>query len=73
MYGGVAYGSMGWLIAKYLITAAVVVAVSELARRSDKLGALVAALPLVTVLALLPAACFWVFATGLRRFGIDLL
>ena len=38
---------------KYLITAAVVVAVSELAKRSDKLGAFVAALPLVTVLALL--------------------
>jgi len=37
---------------KYLITAAVVVAVSEVARRSDKLGALIAALPLVTVLAM---------------------
>ena len=44
---------MGWLLTKYLVTAAVVVAVSELARRSDKLGALVASLPLVTVLALL--------------------
>ncbi len=37
---------------KYLITAAVVVAVSEVARRSDKLGALIAALPMVTVLAM---------------------
>ena len=44
---------MGWLLTKYLVTAAVVVAVSELARRSDKLGALIASLPLVTVLALL--------------------
>ncbi len=44
---------MPWLIAKYLITAAVVVAVSELAKRSDKLGGLVAALPLVTVLVLI--------------------
>lgn len=44
---------MAWLLTKYLVTAAVVVLVSELARRSDKLGALVAALPLVTVLALI--------------------
>ncbi len=44
---------MGWLLTKYLVTAAVVVAVSEIAKRSDKLGALIASLPLVTVLALL--------------------
>ena len=44
---------MAWLIAKYLTTAAVVVLVSELAKRSDKLGAFVAALPLVTLLALI--------------------
>jgi len=44
---------MHWLIAKYLITAAVVVAVSEIAKRSDKLGGLMAALPLVTLLALI--------------------
>lgn len=44
---------MAWLVTKYLITAAVVVLVSELARRSDKLGALVAALPLVTLLTLI--------------------
>lgn len=43
---------MGWLIGKYLLTAAVVVLVSELARRSDRLGGFVAALPLVTVLTL---------------------
>lgn len=42
-----------YLIVKYLLTAAVVVLVSELARRSDKLGALVASLPLVTVLTLI--------------------
>lgn len=41
-----------WLWIKYLLTAAVVVAVSEFARRNDKLGGLVAALPLVTVLSL---------------------
>jgi uncharacterized membrane protein (GlpM family) len=44
---------MAWLIGKYLLTAAVVVLVSELARRSDRLGSLVAALPLVTVLTLI--------------------
>lgn len=44
---------MAWLITKYFLTAAVVVLVSEFARRSDKLGGFVAALPLVTVLALI--------------------
>jgi hypothetical protein len=44
---------MAWIITKYFLTAAVVVLVSELARRSDKLGGLVAALPMVTVLALI--------------------
>ena len=44
---------MPWIITKYLITAAVVVAVSEVAKRSDRIGALIAALPLVTVLALI--------------------
>jgi hypothetical protein len=44
---------MGWLVTKYLITAAVVVLVSEAAKRSDRLGGLLAALPLVTVLVLI--------------------
>ena len=43
---------MGWLVTKYLLTAAVVVLVSEAAKRSDKLGGFIAALPLVTLLAL---------------------
>lgn len=43
---------MGWLITKYLLTAAVVVAVSEAAKRSDRLGGFVAALPLITLLAM---------------------
>jgi hypothetical protein len=42
-----------WIITKYFVTAAVVVLISEIAKRSDKLGAFVAALPLVTVLALI--------------------
>jgi len=41
------------IIVKYLITAAIVVAVSEAAKRMDKLGALIASLPLVTILALI--------------------
>ena len=44
---------MLWIATKYLLTAAVVVIVSEVAKRSDKLGALIAALPLVTFLALI--------------------
>lgn len=44
--------STTWLVVKYLITAAIVVGVSEGAKRSDKLGGFVAALPLVTVLTL---------------------
>ncbi len=44
---------MTWLATKYLITAAIVVAVSEFAKRSDRVGALIAALPLVTLLALI--------------------
>lgn len=44
---------MQYLVFKYLITAGVVVLVSEFAKRSDKLGGLIAALPLVTVLTLI--------------------
>ncbi len=44
---------MQYLILKYLITAGVVVLVSEFAKRSDKLGGLIAALPIVTVLTLI--------------------
>ncbi len=41
------------IVIKYLITAAVVVLVSELAKRSDKIGALVASLPMMTFLVLI--------------------
>jgi hypothetical protein len=47
---------MAWIITKYILTAAVVVLVSEIAKRSDRLGGFVAALPLVTILALI-----WLF------------
>jgi F0F1-type ATP synthase assembly protein I len=43
---------MKWIITKYLVTAAVVVLVSELARRSDRIGGFIAALPMVTLLTL---------------------
>ena len=43
---------MPWILTKYAITAAIVVAVSEIAKRSDRLGALLASLPMVTLLAL---------------------
>ncbi|KPA89374.1 hypothetical protein PF66_04226 [Pseudomonas asplenii] len=44
---------MTWLLTKYFVTSAIVVLVSEFARRSDRLGGLVAALPLVTLLTLI--------------------
>lgn len=44
---------MTWIITKYFITAFLVVLISEIAKRSDKLGGLIAALPLVTILTLL--------------------
>lgn len=43
---------MNWILIKYAITAALVVLISEIAKRSDRLGGLIAALPLVTVLTL---------------------
>ena len=42
-----------FVIVKYIVTAAVVVLVSEFAKANDKLGGLVAALPLITVLTLI--------------------
>lgn len=44
---------MLWLISKYAITAFMVVLISEAAKRSDRLGGLLAALPVVTVLVLI--------------------
>jgi hypothetical protein len=44
---------MLWLMTKYGMTAAVVVLVSEAAKRSDKMGGFIASLPLVTILALI--------------------
>jgi len=41
---------MTFIIYKYLITAFIIVFVSEIAKQSDKLGALISSLPLVTIL-----------------------
>ena len=51
--------AMWWIIFKYLTTAGVVVAVSEIAKHSDRLGAFIASLPLVTVMVLM-----WMFIEG---------
>ncbi len=43
---------MAWIITKYLLTAGMVVFISEVAKRSDKMGGFIAALPLMTLLTL---------------------
>jgi len=44
---------MTFIISKYLITAFIIVFVSEIAKRNDKLGALISSLPLVTILVMI--------------------
>jgi hypothetical protein len=46
---------------KYLITAAVIVIVSELAKKSDKMGALVISLPIASILTMI-----WIFLEALE-------
>ena len=41
------------IIIKYLITAAIVVLASELGKRSDRLGSIIVALPIITILAMI--------------------
>ena len=43
---------MAWIITKYLLTAGMVVFISEVAKRSNRLGSFIAALPLMTLLTL---------------------
>jgi hypothetical protein len=47
---------MTWIITKYLLTAGMIVFISEVAKRSDKLGGFIAALPIMTLLTLI-----WLF------------
>ncbi|MGH7960006.1 MAG: DUF3147 family protein [Opitutaceae bacterium] len=44
---------MAYLVVKYAVTALVIVIVFEVAKRCDRAGALIASLPLVTVLAMI--------------------
>ena len=53
---------MQWLITKYLMSAGVVVLVSEVAKRSGKLGGLMAALPLITLLSMI-----WMYIEIIER------
>lgn len=53
---------MFWIMTKYALTAGMVVLISEVAKRSDKVGALTAALPTVTILALI-----WMYIEGKVR------
>ena len=52
-------GSLAFLLTKYAVTAGVVVLISEVAKHLSKLGALIAALPTVTVLVLI-----WMYLEG---------
>ena len=55
---------MTYIIFKYLITAALIVLISELAKFSDKIGAFTSALPLVTITGILAILiCFCCFDT----------
>ncbi len=53
---------MLWIITKYLLTAGIVVLISEVVKRSDRIGALIAALPTVTILVLI-----WMHLEGLSE------
>ncbi|EAZ98423.1 hypothetical protein MELB17_10323 [Marinobacter sp. ELB17] len=80
---------LAWIITKYAITALLVVLISEVAKRSDKLGALIAALPMFLIFpfllsrlgfwgalaasAIIAVVCFSVLAVVVKRFGIILL
>ena len=50
---------MSMLVIKYLVSAAIIVLVSELAKQSDRVGALLASLPVVTLMVLV-----WLYFEG---------
>lgn len=52
-------GSLSFLATKYLVTAALVVLISEVAKNYSRFGALIAALPTVTILVLI-----WLYIEG---------
>jgi hypothetical protein len=47
---------MPWIIFKFVITSGLIVVISEIAKRNDKLGGLISALPLITLITL-----FWLY------------
>lgn len=53
---------MAWLLTKYFITAAIIILISELAKLNDRFGALIAALPTVSILVLI-----WMNIEGLPK------
>lgn len=53
---------MKLLFAKYALTALIVVVASEVAKRSDRLGAFISSLPLVTILVMI-----WLYMEGQGR------
>ncbi|MEM0970189.1 MAG: DUF3147 family protein [Verrucomicrobiota bacterium] len=48
---------MGFLILKYAVTAFIIVLVTEVAKKTDRVGALISSLPLVTVMVMI-----WLYA-----------
>lgn len=44
---------MAMLITKFLVTSFIIVLVSEIAKRTDKIGALIASLPIVTIMVMI--------------------
>lgn len=50
---------MTTIFIKYLITSGIIVLVSEVAKRTDKVGALIASLPFVTIMVM-----FWLWYDG---------
>ena len=44
---------MTFILTKYLITSFIIVLVSEVAKRNDKIGALISSLPLITIMVIL--------------------
>jgi len=59
---------MTWLITKYLLTAGMVVFISEVAKRSDRLGGFIAALPLMTLLTLV-----WLYIENQPEEALELI
>lgn len=57
---------MTYLITKYLVTALVIVVISEVARRTEKFGAMLGALPFIAILVMI-----WLYVErqGLQKIG----